>query len=108
MDDAGVRNPPENPIISLGYEGRDATDLIEQLRASGVAALVDVRLTPLSRKPGLSKKRLAAALEEAGIAYVHLPQLGTRGRTGHRSGPARRRATRSTDGSCSQATDDRR
>ncbi len=76
MDDAWVRNPPENPIISLGYEGRDATDLIEQLRASGVAALVDVRLTPLSRKPGLSKKRLAAALKDAGIAYVHLPQLG--------------------------------
>ena len=70
-----MRNSSENPLISLGYEGRDAADLIEQLRASGVNALVDVRLTPLSRKPGLSKKRLAAALGEAGIAYVHLPQL---------------------------------
>jgi uncharacterized protein (DUF488 family) len=76
VDDARVRNSSENPLISLGYEGRDAADLIEQLRASGVNALVDVRLTPLSRKPGLSKKRLAAALGEAGIAYVHLPQLG--------------------------------
>ena len=76
VDDARVRNPSENPLISLGYEGRDAAELIDQLRASGVNALVDVRLTPLSRKPGLSKKRLAAALGEAGIAYVHLPQLG--------------------------------
>lgn len=76
VDDARVRKPSENPLISLGYEGRDAAELIEQLRAAGVSALVDVRLTPLSRKPGLSKKRLAAALGEAGIAYVHLPQLG--------------------------------
>ena len=41
MDDACVRNPPENPLISLGYEGRDAADVIEQLRAPGVNALVD-------------------------------------------------------------------
>lgn len=75
-DDACVRNPLENPLISLGYEGRDAAELIEQLQASGVNALVDVRLTPLSRKPGLSKKRLAAALGAAGIAYIHLPELG--------------------------------
>jgi len=76
VDDACVSNPLENPLISLGYEGRDATDLIAKLRESSVNALVDVRLTPLSRKPGLSKKRFAAALGEAGIAYVHLPQLG--------------------------------
>ena len=36
VDDACVRNPSQNPLISLGYEGRDAADLIEQLRASGV------------------------------------------------------------------------
>ena len=76
MDDASVDNRPANPIISLGYEGRDPADLIEQLRTSGVTAMVDVRLTPLSRKPGLSKKRLAAALNEAGISYVHMPELG--------------------------------
>ena len=38
--------------------------------------LVDVRLTPLSRKPGLSKNRLASRLCAAGIDYLHLPQLG--------------------------------
>jgi len=31
VDDVCVRTPPDNPIISLGYEGRDAADLIVQL-----------------------------------------------------------------------------
>jgi uncharacterized protein (DUF488 family) len=33
-------------------------------------------MTPLSRKPGLSKTKLSAALANRGIRYVHLPQLG--------------------------------
>ncbi len=63
-------------LISLGYEGRSVRDLVEDLRSQHVAILVDVRLTPLSRKPGMSKRKLAAALAEAGIDYVHLPALG--------------------------------
>jgi uncharacterized protein (DUF488 family) len=46
------------------------------LRAAQVKALVDVRLTPLSRKPGLSKNGLATRVRDAGIDYVHLPELG--------------------------------
>ncbi|PPJ18215.1 hypothetical protein C5E45_10195 [Nocardia nova] len=42
------------------------------LAEAGVATVVDVRLTPISRKPGLSKTKLSAALAEAGIRYVHL------------------------------------
>ena len=38
--------------------------------------LVDVRLNPISRKPGLSKTKLGAALADAGIKYVHLRELG--------------------------------
>jgi uncharacterized protein (DUF488 family) len=63
-------------LFSVGYEGRTAGDLLRTLTEAGVEVLADVRLNPLSRKPGLSKKRLAAALEELGIGYVHLPQLG--------------------------------
>jgi uncharacterized protein (DUF488 family) len=32
---------------------------------------------PRSRKPGFSKRQLAAGLDEQGIAYVHLQGLGT-------------------------------
>jgi uncharacterized protein (DUF488 family) len=63
-------------LISLGYEGRSVVELVDDLRRQSVAILVDVRLTPLSRKPGMSKRKLAAALAEAGIDYVHLPALG--------------------------------
>ena len=38
--------------------------------------MVDVRLTPLSRKPGLSKTRLGAAAAERGIEYLHDRRLG--------------------------------
>jgi uncharacterized protein (DUF488 family) len=63
-------------LVSLGYEGRTADQLIEQLKHEGVDVLVDVRLTPLSRKPGLSKRRLSQALAAVGIRYLHLPALG--------------------------------
>ncbi len=66
----------QGTLVSLGYQGRDATELIDQLLQADVSTLVDVRLTPLSRKPGLSKRRLADALNAAGIQYVHLPHLG--------------------------------
>ena len=63
-------------MFSIGYEGRSAEDLLEALTDAGVEVLADVRLNPLSRKPGLSKKRLAETLADAGIDYVHLPALG--------------------------------
>ena len=67
---------PRPMLISLGYEGRTADELIVTLVRQNVSVLVDVRLTPLSRKPGLSKRRLADALQAADISYVHLPALG--------------------------------
>jgi uncharacterized protein (DUF488 family) len=50
--------------------------------------VIDVRALPLSRRPGFSKSPLKAALEEAGIEYVHLKALGTpsEGRTAARAG----------------------
>ncbi len=39
--------------------------------------LIDVRDRPISRRPGFSKRQLAAAVEEAGMRYVHLAALGT-------------------------------
>jgi uncharacterized protein (DUF488 family) len=63
-------------LISLGYEGRSVNELMHKLIEFNVAVLADVRLTPLSRKPGLSKRQLEHALTEAGIVYIHLPALG--------------------------------
>ena len=63
-------------VVGFGYEGADLEGFLGTLLARGVRTVVDVRLTPISRKPGFSKRRLAAALAELGIDYVHLPALG--------------------------------
>lgn len=63
-------------ITGWGYEGRTIAELVDFTRAMGAECVVDVRLNPLSRKPGFSKRALAAALGEAGLQYLHLPELG--------------------------------
>ena len=63
-------------MVTIGYQHRAVDELIAMLRKAGVKTLVDVRLTPLSRKTGLSKNGLATRLNDAGIDYMHLPQLG--------------------------------
>jgi len=63
-------------IYSVGYEGLSAVALVHRLAADKVTTLVDVRLTPSSRKAGFSRKSLSAALETAGIRYIHEPELG--------------------------------
>jgi uncharacterized protein (DUF488 family) len=66
----------EMVLLTIGYEGRTAGELVAVLADAGVDVLVDVRLTPLSRKPGFSKRQLADALAAAGVEYLHLPALG--------------------------------
>ena len=63
-------------ILSIGYEGRSQSDFIGLLKAHKVNALVDVRMTPLSRKAGLSKTAISVALGSVGIGYHHLRTLG--------------------------------
>lgn len=66
-----------NPLFTIGYEKARLADVVATLRAAGVATLIDVRDRPQSRRPGFSKRQLAAGLEEAGIRYVGLRALGT-------------------------------
>lgn len=66
-----------DPVLTIGYEGCTISDVLDELKAVGVTLLIDVRAVPQSRKPGFSKRQLAAGLDERGIAYVHLQALGT-------------------------------
>lgn len=63
-------------VIGVGYEGKDIASFLEELTAWKIETVVDVRLNPLSRKKGFSKRALAEALAEAGIRYSHMPALG--------------------------------
>src|SRR5580765_3801117 len=66
-----------HPLYSIGYEKARLADVVATLAASGVATLIDVRDRPISRRPGFSKHQLAAAVEAAGMRYLHLRALGT-------------------------------
>jgi uncharacterized protein (DUF488 family) len=75
-------------IFTIGYESTTMAEFLAALQRAGVERVIDVRALPLSRRPGFSKSPLRAALEEAGIEYVHLKALGTpaEGRAAARAG----------------------
>ncbi len=63
-------------VYTIGYEGTDIDRFVATLKAVGVEVLADVRAVAASRKKGFSKSALRARLEEEGIAYTHLVDLG--------------------------------
>lgn len=63
-------------LFTVGYEKRAIDEYVRLLASAGIDVLVDVRETPWSHKPGFSKGPLAAALENAGIQYVHAAYAG--------------------------------
>ena len=74
-----VRRPVDTVVVGVvgvGYEGHTVESFVADLLDRGVTRVVDVRLNAISRKPGFSKRGLAVALAEAGIAYEHRPALG--------------------------------
>jgi len=75
-------------LFTIGYEKAKPDAVLSELKRSRVDLLVDTRAVAASRRPGFSKRQLAAALDEAGIAYIHLQKLGTpaEGRQAARSG----------------------
>ena len=75
-------------LFTIGYEQTPHQAVLDELQEAGVRLLVDVRAVTSSRRPGFSKRQLAASLDERGIAYVHLAALGTpkEGRLAARSG----------------------
>lgn len=63
-------------LATIGYERSTLADFVATLRLGEVDTLVDVRERAQSRRPGFSKRALESALKDAGIKYLHLPQLG--------------------------------
>lgn len=67
----------EPDFYTIGYSGREINEFIDIVRKAGVATLVDIRFSPVSRfKPEFSKNNLKRSLEENGINYIHKPDWG--------------------------------
>lgn len=64
-------------LWTIGYERLPPDALAAELRAAGVARVIDVRFRAQSRKPGMSKTKLSQRLADDGIAYEHRRTLGT-------------------------------
>ena len=75
-------------LFTIGYEQAMPDAVLGELKRAKIDLLVDTRAVAASRRPGFSKRQLAASLDEAGIAYLHLQKLGTpaEGRQAARSG----------------------
>jgi uncharacterized protein (DUF488 family) len=85
---AKAKSKPAARLFTIGYEKSKPDALIAELKRAKVKLLVDTRAVAASRKPGFSKRQLAAALDEHGIGYLHLQKLGTpdEGRQAARAG----------------------
>ena len=64
-------------VWTIGYEALWPDALVAELSAAGIQRVLDVRYRPQSRRPGMSKTKLAMKLAEHGIAYEHRRELGT-------------------------------
>jgi uncharacterized protein (DUF488 family) len=65
------------PLFTIGYEQATVDRVIDELKDAKVDLVIDTRAVAASRKPGFSKKQLAAGLDERGVGYLHLQGLGT-------------------------------
>lgn len=75
-------------LFTIGYEKALPAAVLGELKRAKIDLLVDTRAVAASRRPGFSKRQLAASLDEIGIPYLHLQKLGTpaQGRQAARAG----------------------
>jgi len=66
-------------IFSIGYEKKDIDLFLDLLIQNEVEMLVDVRRNPFSMSSAYIGSRLGRTLKNAGIDYLHVPELGIDG-----------------------------
>jgi uncharacterized protein (DUF488 family) len=66
-------------IWTIGHSNRTLGELLDMLASYEVQAIADVRRFPGSRRhPQFGRENLQIALNDAGLAYRHFPELGGR------------------------------
>lgn len=73
-------------LWTIGHSNRELDEFLALLAAERIESLADVRRFPGSRRhPHFGQDALSAALENAGVSYVHFPALGGRRSSPHPS-----------------------
>ena len=74
-----MNEPGTHTIYTIGHSTRSVDIFLDMLQSFGIKILADIRSLPGSRKfPQFDKENLKISLEEAGIQYIHLADLGGR------------------------------
>ncbi len=64
-------------FFTIGYAGRTALQFVQLLLEAGVRSLIDIRFNPVSMyKPEFSRTNLQRIVEDAGLEYLHVRDLG--------------------------------
>jgi len=63
-------------VYSIGYEKRTIEELLSILKQHKITQVIDVRERAFSRVPAYRKAKLEKALQDSGIFYYNLNQLG--------------------------------
>ncbi len=74
-----LENKPNNTgyaVFSIGYEGKSVEQFTNELIKENINVLCDIRKNAFSMKYGFSKKQLKLVVENVGIKYIHIPELG--------------------------------
>ncbi len=71
-----ISNDTSTELFTIGYEGISCEEYLNRLLINNIALLIDVRKNPISMKYGFTKSLLAKHVQDLGIKYLHLPELG--------------------------------
>lgn len=74
-----MKKPGTHIIYTIGHSTHSLAEFLDMLQSFDIKILADIRSLPGSRKfPQFDKENLKISLEEAGIQYIHLADLGGR------------------------------
>ena len=74
---------------TIGHSTRTVSEFMALLREARVDVVLDVRTVPRSRRnPQFNRETLPDELADAGIGYVHIPELGGLRRRKKHDGPS--------------------
>jgi uncharacterized protein (DUF488 family) len=77
MAKQGTSKADVKALLTIGYEQATVGAVIAELERAKCDIVIDTRAVAASRKPGFSKRQLAAGLDEHSVGYLHLQGLGT-------------------------------